>query len=76
MPEKDEVVSEALFTVAKSIRLLGMGNIERGDLAPGAVETLGMQVRDTGEKIADAIGQLASSVSELADAVRESKTGK
>jgi len=67
--EKDELTSEALYSIAKSLRLLGMGNIDRGDTALGAIEGLTMQVKESNEKIADSLSDVAEAIRELAQAV-------
>lgn len=66
--ENNKWVASALFDIAKSLRLLGNGNIDRGDLAPGAIEGLAMIYRDKAEKIAEAIGWVSSSLDKVAEA--------
>jgi hypothetical protein len=62
-------VAEAIYDLSKSIRLLGMGNIDRGDNAIGAIEGLAILVRDSNHKIADALGDVADAIRALAHAV-------
>ena len=65
-PEKNELVADAIYDLSKSIRLLGNGNIDRGDLAIGAVEGLAMMVRDSNEKIAESISYVSDSNDKIA----------
>ena len=71
-PEKNEIIAEAIFDLSKSIRLLGNGNIDRGDLGVGAIEGLAILIRDSNQKIAESIGGVAEAIRELAQAI-ESK---
>jgi len=71
--EESNETAEAIYCLAKSIRLLGNGNVERGDLSPGAIEGLAMLIRDSNEKISDALGDIADSIRELAQAISDSK---
>ncbi len=68
-PEKNEIIAEAIFDLSKSIRLLGNGNIDRGDLGVGAIEGLAMLIRDSNQKIAESIGDVAEAIRELAQAI-------
>lgn len=73
MPAKpeNEAIAQAIYDLSKSIRLLGNGNIERGDNSPGAVEGLAMLIRDTGEKTATALGDIAMAIRELAETLQD-----
>jgi hypothetical protein len=70
MSDKNELIAEALFDIAKSLRLLGNGNIARDDLSPGAIEGLAMTLRDTGKELASSLDGIANAITELAEASR------
>lgn len=57
--------------LSKSIRLLGMGNIDRGDNAIGTIEGLTIYIKESNEKIADALGDIADAIRGLAQAVAD-----
>lgn len=52
----------AVHEVAKALRLLGMGNIDRDNLCPGAIEGLAISVKEAGEAIADGLGAVADAI--------------
>ena len=62
-------IADAIYDLSKSIRLLGNGNIERGDNSPGAIEGLSMLIRDSNTKIAEGMMDIAGSIRELAQAI-------
>jgi hypothetical protein len=66
---KNEIIAEAIFDLSKSIRLLGNGNIDRGDLGVGAIEGLAMLIRDSNQKISESIGDVAEAIRKLAQAI-------
>lgn len=67
--EKTDLIAEAIFDLSKSIRLLGNGNIDRGDNALGAIEGLVIQVKESNQQIAQALGDIAESIRDLAQAI-------
>lgn len=66
-------ITAALFDISKSLRLLGNGNIDRGDEFPGAIERLLLEMKDAAGKIAESLGYIASSIDHLAEAIEDSK---
>lgn len=63
----------AIYDLSKSIRLLGNGNIDRGDNAVGAIEGLAMAVKESNNNIAEALGSIASAIQSLAEAIEDLK---
>ncbi len=72
-PTDAETIADAINDLSKSIRLLGNGNIDRGDNSPGAIENLAAVIKESNEKTAMAIGDIAESIRELAQAVQETR---
>ncbi|KKL70136.1 hypothetical protein LCGC14_2107940 [marine sediment metagenome] len=66
--EPHEIVADALFDIAKSLRLLGSGNIDRGDNAVGAIESLSISIKEGSEKVSEALNGIA-------DAIAQTTTG-
>lgn len=64
--------AEALHFVAKAIRLLGKGNIERQETEPGALEELTDAVKESGESISGGLHAIADSITQLAESVSAS----
>ncbi len=73
MPDKNEVIAEAIFDLSKSIRLLGNGNIARHDSSPGAIEGLAMLIRESNEEIARSLDGIASAIQALAESLADLK---
>lgn len=71
--EKPEIIAEAIYDLSKSIRLLGNGNIERGDNALGAVEGLVIQVKESNQLVAQALGDIAEAIRDLAQSVADTR---
>lgn len=74
--EKPELIAEAIFDLSKSIRLLGNGNIDRGDNAIGAIEGLVIQVKESNQQVAQALGDIAEAIRDLAQAVESNSEQK
>ena len=72
-PTDAETIANAICDLSKSIRLLGNGNIERGDNSPGAIESLAMLIKESNDKTAVALGDIAESIRDLAQAITETK---
>jgi hypothetical protein len=68
-----ELIAGAIFDLSKSVRLLGMGNIDRFNESPGAVEELARLIRESNKGIAAALDGVADAIQELAGAVERSK---
>ena len=71
--DSNEIIAEAIFDLSKSIRLLGMGNVDRGDKSPGAIEDLATFIRDSNREIASALDGIADAIHALAEAIEKSK---
>lgn len=68
--EKPEILAEAIYDLSKSIRLLGNGNIDRGDNAIGAIEGLVIQVKESNQLVAQSLGDIADAIRDLAQAIQ------
>ena len=62
-------IADSIYNLSKAVRLLGNGNIERGDLSPGAMEGFAIIFRDSAEKVASSIDGVAESLNNIADAL-------
>ena len=71
--EPNELIADGLFDIAKSLRLLGHGNIDRGDNAVGSIEYLVMAMEKSNKQIASALDSVASAIQTLAQSVKDSK---
>lgn len=74
----NEVIAEAIFELAKAVRVLGLGNVDHDAFkcegqptAPGAIEGLGMLLRDSHERIAVELGDISEAIRELVCAIEE-----
>ncbi len=72
-PSDQELIAEAIFMVAKAIRILGEGNIDRSDETPGALTTFGFTVTDSSKRIADSLDNIADAIRTLAQEISLSK---
>ena len=70
MVDKDLV--KQLEYIAIHLKNLGWG--QSSPVQRGAIEDLGIQIKDAGENIASSIDHLAEAVSGLGDAVRQYKS--
>lgn len=70
-PSKEELMSDAIYALAKEMRFLGNGGASRTETGIGAIEGLAMKVYESNQNIADALGDVASAIRELAQAVAD-----
>ena len=63
--EQKEWLAAAVYDAAKAIRLLGNGNIDRGDYAPGAIEDLAITLKKLGKDVVSAIGSLDNTLLDM-----------
>lgn len=82
MPDNNDVIAEAIFDLSKSIRLLGNGNVDRGDNSLGAIEGLAIAIKESSKNIASALNdisqgiaisneQIAKALNNVADVIHE-----
>jgi methyl-accepting chemotaxis protein len=64
-PKNEELISEAIFELAREIRFLGNGHADRSVGGHGAIEGLAMKTSDAGSEV-------SGSISGIADAIRTS----
>lgn len=68
--QKEELVADAIYALAKEVRFLGFGGACRTETGMGAIEGLTIHLSDSNKEIAGAIHEVANSISEVADAIR------
>jgi uncharacterized protein YoxC len=66
-------VADAIYDLAKSVRLLGNGNVDRED-QHGAIADLAVIIRESNKEISSALHGVASSLQSIADAIASSSS--
>lgn len=64
-----QIVALALLEVARAIKDLGFGNDIR---SPGTLEFIGMQLRDVGGELVQAVHSIGDGATRVADAIEQS----
>ncbi len=72
--DKNEIIVEAIYELAKSIRLLGNGNIDRGDNAIGAIEGHAILTQESNSEVASSINGIASTLNNISESMNDMTT--
>jgi hypothetical protein len=67
--EKFSAITEAIYSLAREMRLLSFGNADVHELNHGAIERLDLTATESSDKIVTAINGVSDSLSEIAEAI-------